>query len=58
MDGVSGLTQVPIKPKQAFTYQVPAEDADTFWAHAHHKTFEQLAKGLYMPLIVEEASPL
>jgi len=57
MDGVSGLTQAPIQPKQDFSYQVPTEDAGTFWAHTHHKTFEQLAKGLYMPVIVEEANP-
>lgn len=58
MDGVSGLTQAPIAPGARFIYRFTPEDAGTFWAHSHHRTFEQLARGLYMPLIVEEKEPV
>nr|AER62859.1 laccase [uncultured bacterium] len=54
MDGVSGLTQEPIPPGGTFTYRFTPEDAGTFWAHSHHKTYEQLARGLYLPVVVEE----
>ncbi|MFC6673513.1 multicopper oxidase family protein [Marinobacterium aestuariivivens] len=57
MDGVSGLTQAPIPPGERFLYRLTPQDAGTFWAHAHHRTYEQLAHGLYLPLIVEEAEP-
>jgi len=55
MDGVSGMTQLPIATGASFSYQITPQDAGTFWAHAHHNTFEQLARGLYFPLIVREA---
>ncbi|EPJ49362.1 MAG: hypothetical protein OFPII_01490 [Osedax symbiont Rs1] len=55
MDGVSGMTQAPIAAGASFNYQITARDAGTYWAHAHHQTYEQLARGLYLPLIVWEA---
>ena len=55
MDGVANLTQPPIKPGETFTYRFPVPDAGTFWYHAHHKSWEQVARGLYGPLIVQEA---
>lgn len=57
MDGVTGLTQAPVEPGQSFIYRFTPQDAGTFWAHTHHRTYEQLARGLYLPLIVEEAEP-
>ncbi|NQZ30136.1 MAG: multicopper oxidase family protein [Oceanospirillaceae bacterium] len=54
MDGVSGLTQAPIAIGSSFTYNITAQDAGTFWAHSHHNTYQQLAMGLYFPLIVKE----
>jgi len=54
MDGVSGLTQQPIPAGGSFIYEFTPKDAGTFWAHSHHQTYEQLARGLYIPLIVEE----
>lgn len=56
MDGVSGLTQDAVQPGETFVYKFTPQDAGTFWAHTHHRTFEQLARGLYLPLIVEEAT--
>ncbi|TCK02350.1 multicopper oxidase family protein [Marinobacterium mangrovicola] len=58
MDGVSGLTQAPIAPGGRFVYRFTPRDAGTYWAHSHHKTYEQLARGLYLPLIVEEPEPV
>ncbi|WP_424983838.1 multicopper oxidase family protein [Maritalea sp. S77] len=55
MDGVSGLTQDPVPPGESFTYEFVAPDAGTYWYHAHHKSWEQVARGLYGGLIVEPA---
>ncbi len=54
MDGVSGLTQEPVQPGGSFVYDFVAPDAGSFWYHAHHRSWEQVARGLYGPLIVEE----
>ena len=53
MDGVAGLTQDPVPPGEEFTYTVPLEDAGTYWYHAHTIAWEQVARGLYGPLIVQ-----
>lgn len=58
MDGVSGLTQDPVPPGGRFTYEFVAPDAGTYWYHAHHKSWEQVARGLYGGLIVEPADGL
>ena len=54
MDGVSTLTQPAIEPGESYTYRFPVKDSGTFWYHAHHKAWEQVARGLYGPLIVTE----
>jgi len=54
MDGVPDLTQVAVDPGEDFTYRFPVRDAGTFWYHAHSKAWEQVARGLYGPLIVRE----
>lgn len=53
MDGVAGLTQVPIQPGERFVYRFTPPDAGTYWYHPHNRTWEQLARGLYGSLIVE-----
>ncbi len=58
MDGVSGLTQEVVKPGETFEYIFEVPDAGTFWYHAHNKSWEQVARGLYGSLIVDEPSPL
>lgn len=58
MDGVPHLTQEPIKPRGSFTYEFDLHDAGTFWYHPHQRSFEQVARGLYAPLIVEEKQPI
>ncbi len=57
MDGVTALTQDPVNPGETFDYRFKAPDAGTFWYHPHNRTWEQMARGLYGPLIVEEAEP-
>ena len=57
MDGVSGLTQRAVEPGESFNYDFVAPDAGTYWYHAHNRSFEQVARGLYGALIVEESSP-
>ncbi|MEM1201032.1 MAG: multicopper oxidase family protein [Pseudomonadota bacterium] len=57
MDGVAGLTQQPVPPGESFDYAFTAPDAGTYWYHPHFRTFEQLARGLYGVLIVEEPAP-
>lgn len=58
MDGVPHLTQAPIASGETFAYEFDAVDAGTFWYHPHHRSFEQVGRGLYGPLIVEEADPV
>src|SRR3546814_12120732 len=58
MDGVPHLTQMPIRPGETFTYEFDAVDAGTFWYHPHQRSFEQVGRGLYGPLIIEEPGPL
>ncbi len=54
MDGVPGLTQDAVAPGGVFDYSFIAPDAGTYWYHSHDKTWEQVARGLYGLLIVEE----
>ena len=56
MDGVPDLTQAAVEPGERFTYRFPLKDAGSFWYHAHNRTYEQVARGLYGPLIVTEQS--
>lgn len=57
MDGVPGVTQPPIPPGGTFVYEFIARDPGTFWYHPHVHGSEQLGRGLYGVLIVEEAQP-
>lgn len=57
MDGVAGLTQDPVAPGGTFDYRFAAPDAGTYWYHPHNRSWEQVARGLYGVLIVEEPSP-
>ena len=58
MDGVPHLTQMPIRPGETFTYEFDAPDAGTYWYHPHQRSLEQVGRGLYGPLIIEEADPV
>lgn len=57
MDGVPDLTQAAVRPGGTFRYAFDVPHAGTYWYHAHHRSWEQVARGLYGPLIVEERDP-
>ena len=52
MDGVHGLTQMPVEPGSTFTYRFTVPDPGTFWFHPHMGL--ELDRGLYAPLIIED----
>ena len=54
MDGVLHLTQWPIGVGETFTYEFEGLDAGTFWRHPHQRSFAQVGRGLYGPLVVGE----
>jgi FtsP/CotA-like multicopper oxidase with cupredoxin domain len=58
MDGVPHLTQQPIAPGGTFAYEFDCPDAGTFWYHPHHRSFEQVGRGLAGALVVEEPAPI
>lgn len=57
MDGVPHVTQDPVEPGGAFDYRFTLRDSGTFWYHPHQSSFEQVPRGLYGALIVEEDKP-
>jgi FtsP/CotA-like multicopper oxidase with cupredoxin domain len=57
MDGVPGLTQAVVPPGGSFAYDFAVPDAGTYWYHSHERSWEQMARGLYGALIVEEPAP-
>lgn len=54
MDGVPGINQDPIQPGESFVYEFTPKDAGTFWFHPHVRGSEQLERGLFGTLIVED----
>ena len=58
MDGVPHLTQKPVAPGKTFLYEFDVPDAGTYWYHPHQRSFEQVGRGLYGPLLVEEREPI
>jgi FtsP/CotA-like multicopper oxidase with cupredoxin domain len=58
MDGVPGVTQPPIAANSGrFVYEFDLPDAGTYWYHPHLGNPEQVSRGLYGALIVEEREP-
>jgi FtsP/CotA-like multicopper oxidase with cupredoxin domain len=57
MDGVPHVTQNPIPAGGSFDYRFQLPDSGTFWYHPHQSSFEQVPRGLYGALIVEEEKP-
>ena len=58
MDGVPGVTQPPIRPGETFEYRFVPKDPGTFWFHPHVRGSEQVERGLYGVLLVEDSEPL
>jgi len=57
MDGVPSVTQPPVEPGATFVYEFTPKDAGTFWFHPHVRSSEQVERGLYGVLIVEDRAP-
>ncbi len=59
MDGVAGLTQKAVLPGETFDYHFTPPDAGLFWYHPHAwpHSAEQIERGLYGLLIVDEPTP-
>ncbi len=57
MDGVPGVTQKAVEPGGEFLYEFRLPDAGTYWYHPHARSSEELGRGLYGALVVEEAEP-
>lgn len=57
MDGVPGVTQPPIEPGESFVYEFEPKDAGTYWFHPHIRSSEQVERGLFGVLIVDDAEP-
>ena len=57
MDGVPNVTQPPVLPGESFVYEFVPKDAGTFWFHPHVRSSEQVERGLYGVLIVEDPQP-
>lgn len=57
MDGVPHVTQDPIPTGGSFDYRFALRDSGTFWYHPHQSSFEQVPRGLYGALIIEEDEP-
>ena len=57
-DGVPRLTQAPVPSGGTFDYRFTPRDAGTFWYHPPAFASDQLARGLYGGLIVDESQPV
>ncbi len=57
MDGVPGVTQPAVPPGGSFRYEFTPKDVGTFWFHPHVRGSEQVERGLYGVLVVEDAEP-
>jgi FtsP/CotA-like multicopper oxidase with cupredoxin domain len=52
MDGVAGLTQVPIEPGKTFRYEFVLDRAGTFMYHPHADEMTQIALGMMGMIVV------
>ncbi|MDI3289305.1 multicopper oxidase family protein [Polyangium sp. 15x6] len=57
MDGVPTQSRPAIKPGESFVYEFTPKDAGTFWFHPHIRSSEQVERGLFGVLIVEDPAP-
>lgn len=53
MDGTDAV-QRPVLPGETFEYRFVVPDAGTFWYHSHANETEQMERGMYGALIVED----
>lgn len=53
MDGVPGISNAPIAPRQMYVYEYPIRQTGTYWYHSHYGFQEQ--QGMYGAFVIEEA---
>ncbi len=58
MDGVPHVTQPVVEQGESFDYEFELKDAGSFWYHPHIQSTQQIGRGLYGPLIVDEREPV
>jgi FtsP/CotA-like multicopper oxidase with cupredoxin domain len=51
-DGVAGVTQDAVPPGGRFLYRFRAGQVGSFWYHSHQATSEEVARGLFGPLVI------
>jgi FtsP/CotA-like multicopper oxidase with cupredoxin domain len=56
-DGVTYMTQDPVKPGDTFTYEFTAKNPGSHMYHSHHNSAEQVGKGLLGAFIIERRTP-
>ena len=54
MDGVPDVNQPRIEPGGTFVYEFTPPDAGTYWYHSHTDGSQQLERGLYGSLVIED----
>jgi manganese oxidase len=57
MDGVGGLSQAVIKPKETFKYEFTLRQHGTFMYHSHHDEMTQMALGLMGMIVIHPRKP-
>ena len=57
MDGISGLTQPPIKPGETFKYEFTLRQHGTHMYHSHHDEMTQMALGLMGLFVIHPRNP-
>jgi manganese oxidase len=56
-DGIPFLTQLPILPGEAFTYEFVARNSGSHMYHSHHNATDQVGRGLLGAFIVDPKDP-
>lgn len=57
MDGVTFITQPPVKPGQSWTYEFVVPNPGSHMYHSHHNSAKQVGLGLLGSFIVEPSDP-
>src|SRR6476661_1646931 len=57
-DGVTFITQKPVKPGDSFTYEFTVPNAGSHMYHSHHNAATQVSQGLLGAFIVEPRHPV
>ncbi|HEU4642019.1 MAG TPA: copper oxidase [Gemmatimonadaceae bacterium] len=56
-DGVTFMTQPPVKPGESYTYEFTVPNAGSHMYHSHHNSAQQVGLGLLGAFIVEPKQP-